>query len=307
MNKISFLIVSLIASVFSAELEDGVLVLTDDNFDEEIAKNPNLLVEFYAPWCGHCKKLAPKYASAASQLASLDPPQYIAKVDCTTNPNLKAKYEIKGFPTLKFFKNGEPHDYKGQREAKGIYEYVVKQTMPASLPIQCKQLEKRMTVENAIMVYFGSVDEPLYKDAHLPFASTHPKIKFFTVNDTECAEKFSAKMPSILFKYKNFEDGKKLSYEGAATKEALDAWVAPMMIPKYFEWHEDENDNVFKKGQLTIVLFRDEADKDESYVKTFADAAKANEGKALFSWNTMKKGAQEKGAKILGANQSEFP
>lgn len=53
---------------------------------------------------GHCKKLAPEYASAAATLAKQDPPQYIAKVDATENNALAERFEIKGFPTLIFFR-----------------------------------------------------------------------------------------------------------------------------------------------------------------------------------------------------------
>ena len=87
-----------------AEWEDGVLVLTDANFDEEIAKYDFLLVEFYAPWCGHCKSLAPEYIKAAERLKNNDPPYYVAKVDATANDELAQRFGIKGFPTLFFFK-----------------------------------------------------------------------------------------------------------------------------------------------------------------------------------------------------------
>jgi len=95
------------SSVYAEEnFDNGVLVLTDDTFDEAIAKYDYLLVEFYAPWCGHCKKLTPEYEAAAAVLSAQDPPRTIAKVDATENKGIADRMGIKGFPTLFFFNQG---------------------------------------------------------------------------------------------------------------------------------------------------------------------------------------------------------
>lgn len=71
---------------------------------------------FYAPWCGHCNNMKPAYSLAANDVTSFVPGSYIAAVDATKNNKLSKKFQVSGFPTLKFFENGEfKFDYTGGR------------------------------------------------------------------------------------------------------------------------------------------------------------------------------------------------
>jgi len=72
-----------------------------------LENNEFLLVEFYAPWCGHCKKLTPEYAGAAEVLSKNDPPLTLAKLDATEHKVTAERFGVQGFPTLYFFKKGE--------------------------------------------------------------------------------------------------------------------------------------------------------------------------------------------------------
>jgi len=132
MNKLilSIMLLAVVSQAADVAVEDDVYVLTDANFDEVIKSTENVLVEFYAPWCGHCKKLTPEYAKAAGSVKDLTNLK-LAKVDATEAKDLAAKFQIKGFPTLKFFKNGNPSDYQGGRTADAIAGYCRKKSGPA--------------------------------------------------------------------------------------------------------------------------------------------------------------------------------
>ncbi len=97
--------------------EKDVVVLTDRNFEKTITDSDEMwLVEFYAPWCGHCKTLAPHWASAATELKGK---VKIAKLDATEEKTMASKYGIRGFPTIKYFPAGKKdldsaQDYTGK-------------------------------------------------------------------------------------------------------------------------------------------------------------------------------------------------
>uniref|UniRef100_A0A8C9TJD1 Protein disulfide-isomerase n=1 Tax=Scleropages formosus TaxID=113540 RepID=A0A8C9TJD1_SCLFO len=114
-----------------------VLELSDSDFDYTVAEHETMLVEFFAPWCGHCQKLAPEYESAATQLKGTVP---LAKVDCTVNSQTCGRFGVNGYPTLKIFRNGqEASAYDGPRSAEGIVSYMKKQAGPNSTPLHSQE------------------------------------------------------------------------------------------------------------------------------------------------------------------------
>eukprot|EP00702_Spironucleus_salmonicida_P005821 EST47112.1 Thioredoxin domain-containing protein [Spironucleus salmonicida] len=90
-------------------------------FDEHIATGKPTLVKFFAPWCGHCKSLAPKF----EELSTITDKVVIAEVDCTQATEVCQAQEVRGYPTLKFFNNGQyVENYKGAREAEAIKDWL---------------------------------------------------------------------------------------------------------------------------------------------------------------------------------------
>lgn len=112
------------AETFS--VDGKVLVLDESNFDSAIASFDHILVDFYAPWCGHCKRLSPELDAAAPVLATLKEPIIIAKVDADKHTRLAKKYDVDAYPTILLFNHGVPTEYRGPRKADLLVRYLKK-------------------------------------------------------------------------------------------------------------------------------------------------------------------------------------
>jgi len=102
-------------------------VLTARNFDSLVDGTKDAFVEFYAPWCGHCKSLAPKWEEMAEQLKDNDN-VVVGKMDATAN-DVPSQFEVQGFPTIYWVPKGKlnaPVKYQGGRETKDLVDYVKK-------------------------------------------------------------------------------------------------------------------------------------------------------------------------------------
>lgn len=108
------------------------MLLNDGTLQDAIDEFPLILIKFYAPWCGHCKTLAPIYKELAIELAHSDSNEckhclnldVIAEVDCTLNKESCNKHGIRGYPTLKYFIDGEAHQYSGSRSKDNLSAFL---------------------------------------------------------------------------------------------------------------------------------------------------------------------------------------
>ncbi|GJM98644.1 hypothetical protein PR202_ga15673 [Eleusine coracana subsp. coracana] len=114
--------------------------LNSQNFDELVINSKDLwIVEFFAPWCGHCKKLAPEWKRSAKNLKGQ---VKLGHVDCDAEKSLMSKYKVEGFPTILVFgaDKESPFPYQGARVASAIESFALEQLEANSAPPEVSEL-----------------------------------------------------------------------------------------------------------------------------------------------------------------------
>ncbi|KAI4462352.1 protein disulfide-isomerase a6 [Holotrichia oblita] len=119
-----FAVLSLLAESSTAlySTTSNVIELTPTNFDKLVVKGDQVwIVEFFAPWCGHCQQLVPEYEKAANALKGVIK---VGAVNADEHKELAGRYGVRGYPTIKIFgtDKNKAEDYNGQRTAQGIVD-----------------------------------------------------------------------------------------------------------------------------------------------------------------------------------------
>merc|ERR1711862_631878 len=278
-------VLAVIGAVAQAEIkkDEGVSVLTAENFDEVIEGNEFVLVEFYAPWCGHCKALAPEYAKAAGMLAEKESKIVLAKLDATEEGSVAEKFEVRGYPTLKFFRNGKATEYGGGRTADTIVSWLEKKTGPPAVAVASLDDAKAYTEGKSVSIIGFFKDETTdAAKGYLAAAGMMDDFEFGITGDDAVFAEYGVEGEAVLL-LKDFDDGKAVLSEGI-TEEAVAKFVSSESLPLVIDFNHETAQKIFS-GEIKSHLLVFSSAKADSHADTLAmlrEIAVANKGKMLF-------------------------
>lgn len=281
-----FLAVVVCLALAQAEIveEEGVLVLTEENFEEAISSNEHVLVEFYAPWCGHCKALAPEYAKAATALKEESSAIKLGKVDATENKALAGKFGVKGYPTLKFFVNGKEKEYNGGRKSPDIVSWLKKKTGDP-----CKVVSSKEEVDAEVSSSHFTV-LAAFKDrsseggaAYTAAASDTDGVVFLVTDNEELIAEFGLEDGGIVAVRDFADEEPRVVMEGELTAESLGNFISANRLPAVVEFSDETAPMIFG-GDIKshFLVFGDSSHEGHAdLLAIFRKVSRANAGKLI--------------------------
>ncbi|KAH6887746.1 PDI protein A prpA [Thelonectria olida] len=204
-----------------------VLQVNAANYERLIAKsNYTSIVEFYAPWCGHCQNLKPAYEQVAKKLDGI---AKVAAIDCDDEMNKQfcGMQGVKGFPTLKIVRPGKKYgrpvveDYQGERTAAAISNALASKVNNHVTRVTASELDGFLEGEKPKAIFFSSkgTTTPLLRSIAIDFLDV---ISVAQIRDKETAavKKFGIeKFPSLILI--SGKDAEPIHYDGALEKKAI--------------------------------------------------------------------------------------
>ncbi|CAD8115879.1 unnamed protein product [Paramecium sonneborni] len=255
------LLLSLLALTVFADYEyDGdVMVLTEETFDQAFNEFDYLMFEFYAPWCGHCKELAPKYAEAATALRSEG--IVLAKIDATVQKKLAEKYGVKGYPTIKFSVKQAVKDFEGGRNADGIKNWIYSNLNPESELLQTlEQVNEAITQNNVQFIYFA--EEQSEKDRELrKYKEFSFTMKQHFAHTTTKSIREAMNIPKGTY-FVGFRNQQPYYYQGKLSFPIMRTFVENVASERIQEYSDKKQllDERITKNKPFVVVFSDESE-----------------------------------------------
>ncbi|CAI5999214.1 unnamed protein product [Closterium sp. NIES-65] len=265
--------------------DDGdVVALTAATFSQAVSDHKHVMVEFYAPWCGHCRALAPEYREAAATLKELG--VLFAKVDATKETELADKYNVDGYPTILFATDGEFQPFGAGRTSAEMARWVKRKLGMGVTPLGPPDIPKAAAlIESAAaaaVAFVPSLDSP-EAAAFGEAARDTDGVDFFVTTHADVAAAFglpAGEPPSLAVVKK--EEERLVVFGGEYSKDAISAFLAANRLPLLLTYTEETSAAIFSSpiGKQVLLFALDSAFKELSPA-LFA-AAKQFKGQAMF-------------------------
>ncbi|CAI5479307.1 unnamed protein product, partial [Closterium sp. Yama58-4] len=242
------------------------------------------MVEFYAPWCGHCRALVPEYREAAATLKELG--VLFAKVDATKETELADKYNVDGYPTILFATDGEFQPFGAGRTSAEIVRWVkrklglgVTALAPVDIPKVVSLIESAAATAIAFVTTLDGPEAAAFGEA----ARDTDGVDFFVTTHADVAAAFGlpAGEPPVLAVVKK-EEERLVVLDGEYSKEAISSFLAANRLPLLLTYSEETSAAIFSSpiGKQVLLFASDSAFKELS--PALLAAAKHFKGQAMF-------------------------
>ncbi|KPI35041.1 Protein disulfide-isomerase [Cyphellophora attinorum] len=275
--RYAFAAAALAAVATASDVHD----LKQDTFKGFVGDHPLVLAEFFAPWCGHCKALAPEYEEAATTLKEKNIP--LVKVDCTAESDLCKEYGVEGYPTVKVFRgldNIKP--YGGARKAPAIVSYMTKQQLPAVSLLTADSLEEFKTTDKVVVVgYFDKDDKTSNTTFTAAAESLRDEYIFGATNDAALAKAEGVKVPGLVL-YKDFDEGKTV-FEEALTDDSISKFIKTASTPLIGEIGPETYGGYISAGIPLAYIFAETPEERTKFGEAFKSIAEKHRGKVNFA------------------------
>ena len=229
--------------------ENDVMVLTDETFEEGLKKYDPLMVLFYAPWCSYSKKFQPEFSKAASILKKDN--LILAKLDASNNRKIAKKYEIKGFPTVYLFMEGDQFEYLDARNNTNIVNWMKEKTGEMYKKFNnIDDIENTRKKNQVVFIYFGKDN----KDISLinKVSRNHDvyfNYQFIIAEPNETIlNKYKVKEGNFVL-YKNYrEDKSKVVFKGNLIEKEINRFIIKYALPKIMKFTEIASQLIFSQN-----------------------------------------------------------
>ncbi|KAK2196214.1 bifunctional Thioredoxin domain/Thioredoxin [Babesia duncani] len=250
----------------------GVVTLTADDLHKSIEKHEAIMIKFYATWCGHCKILAPEYIKAAKILEEENVNVVLAEIDAVAHSDAVAEFEIKGYPTIKFFKRGIPIDYNSDRKAETIASWCKEMLNPALMETTNLEAEIASRKSKIALVAHGCNDKDELCVLFEKLAEVHRMdAHFFSVADSS----------SVWFEVRHVGDGT-LKFNGLSPEE-LALFVKDETLPLLDEINPANYARYTSSGKSISWLCANTQDYTK-YRSSIVEVAKEMRSHTVFVW-----------------------